>query len=617
MKMRGEITVFLSLTIVCMLSLFMGLLESARTAGARLYLKMAANSAMDSVMSQYNRNLWDMYHLLFLESESEAAIAESFETYLNYYIEQENWYPMELRDIEVSETVMMDENGGSALEQEILSYIKYCFPEIAADLSGMSKEVAEAEKAGDFRYLFEVCEQAGKKTKKLEKSRKKVEESLEEMHSLFEKAKEAAGNEKEDKVSEHINSLIKKITDFPGLVEAYEKEAEKISEYMKELNRDSGNTMKDSRADQHLQQELQAYTQLEDASRNQLARYQEMEVTLKETGNKCSELAEFIEISEDSENGVDWEEVKGALDGLIFPEASVCGPESEEKAAAIERLEELFSGEFLALVLPDDAVISEKKVSLSGIPSEKVSKDTGLQSEQKDTDVLKKGLINEYCFLSFNSFLEKKTDDETLKLRPLIYEQEYLLCGKASDRENLKSAVEKIMLIRGAMNLMYLLSTPERKAETDSLAAAVSGGNIPVQMVMSFFIMTLWAFGEAIWDVKCLLDGGKIPFWKNQLTWKLDLDGLLSLKFLEPLTTGNQEGRSYQDYMRILFLLMDSVERNFRIMDVIQWNVRTVQNDFSAADCYGRATINAKVANRHVFAVKTEYIKSIEIQGDY
>lgn len=32
MKKRGEITVFLSLTLVCILSLFMGLLESARTA---------------------------------------------------------------------------------------------------------------------------------------------------------------------------------------------------------------------------------------------------------------------------------------------------------------------------------------------------------------------------------------------------------------------------------------------------------------------------------------------------------------------------------------------------------------------------------------------------------
>ena len=102
MKKRGEITVFLSLTLVCILSLFMGLLESARTAGARLYLTMAANSAMASVMSQYNRNLWDMYHLLFLEYESPEAIGRSFDTYLDFYLEQENLYPMKRKSREVT-----------------------------------------------------------------------------------------------------------------------------------------------------------------------------------------------------------------------------------------------------------------------------------------------------------------------------------------------------------------------------------------------------------------------------------------------------------------------------------------------------------------------------------
>ena len=72
-RLRGEITVFLSLILVCVFSLMMGLLESARTAGARLYLQMAADSALFSVMSQYNRNLWGRYRLLFLESSSSPS----------------------------------------------------------------------------------------------------------------------------------------------------------------------------------------------------------------------------------------------------------------------------------------------------------------------------------------------------------------------------------------------------------------------------------------------------------------------------------------------------------------------------------------------------------------
>ena len=114
MRQRGEITVFLSLTLVCILSLFMGLLESARTAGARLYLTMAANSSMASVMSQYNRNLWDMYRLLFLEYESPEAIGHSFDGYLDFYLEQENLYPMKRKSREVTAILNMQDNGGKA-----------------------------------------------------------------------------------------------------------------------------------------------------------------------------------------------------------------------------------------------------------------------------------------------------------------------------------------------------------------------------------------------------------------------------------------------------------------------------------------------------------------------
>ena len=128
MKKRGEITVFLSLSIVCILSLLMGLLESARTVGAGLYLNMAVNSAMSSLMSRYNRNLWDTYRLLFLEYESEAAVLEAFDDYLDFYLEQENLYPMKKRESRIKRITTMTEEGGRPLEEEIGSYVKYRMP---------------------------------------------------------------------------------------------------------------------------------------------------------------------------------------------------------------------------------------------------------------------------------------------------------------------------------------------------------------------------------------------------------------------------------------------------------------------------------------------------------
>ena len=61
--------------------------------------------------------------------------------------------------------------------------------------------------------------------------------------------------------------------------------------------------------------------------------------------------------------------------------------------------------------------------------------------------------VNAYVPLYFSSFLvENKTETSRLK-----YEMEYLLAGKKSDRENLKEAVNQVLTLRGAMNLLFLL----------------------------------------------------------------------------------------------------------------------------------------------------------------
>ena len=82
------------------------------------------------------------------------------------------------------------------------------------------------------------------------------------------------------------------------------------------------------------------------------------------------------------------------------------------------------------------------------------------------------------------------------------------------------------------MNLLYLLNSPDKKAEAEALAAAVTAGIIPAQMAVSFLILTLWAFGEAVLDVKTLLAGGRVSFWKTDATWKTGLSGLLDQSFL-------------------------------------------------------------------------------------
>ena len=481
-RKRGEITVFLSLIMVCCLSLFLGLLESARTAGAGLYLEMAANSAMSSVMSQYNRNLWDMYHLLFLEAESEDAVKESFESFLSFYTEQENLYPMKLEETDILAVSYMDESGGEALEREIAEYMKHRVPDLVSKMNRISDVAQEASAVGDFKQRFEDC--------------------------------------------------------------------------LQELS------LQDDQAE------------------------------------------------EDSEDSFDDSDGSGYREELkeLFQLENITG----------EQWKQLLSGGFLSFVLPNDTEVSSARVSLNGIPSKEMKKGGRIP----DRDFVSPGshfVVNEYCLLHFDSFLEEKTPVPGYKDQPLKYEMEYLLYGNPADRENLSDTIQSLIFIRGALNLIYLMGTPEKKAEADGLALAVSAGNIPLQAVLSTLLLTLWSVGEAILDVRGLLAGGSVPFRKSEETWQLSLEQLRSFEFLkskESLNRSDEKG-DYEDYLRILCFLMERGEKNGRIMDLIQWNVRTVQPDFAVEDCIGRIEVQANVRSRHLFFDKEDYLQSANVTGTY
>ena len=72
MRHRGEVTVFLTMILVSIMTLLLVVVESARETGARLYLRMAADSSMDSVMAQYHRGLWENYRILGLETRGKG-----------------------------------------------------------------------------------------------------------------------------------------------------------------------------------------------------------------------------------------------------------------------------------------------------------------------------------------------------------------------------------------------------------------------------------------------------------------------------------------------------------------------------------------------------------------
>ena len=300
------------------------------------------------------------------------------------------------------------------------------------------------------------------------------------------------------------------------------------------------------------------------------------------------------------------------VEEIELPEPELSEPKDKKKAAALDHLEEFFNGEFVEVLLPEGSEISRNTVSLKGIPSAKKMDLDGGKKEATE-NVLGQMAVNLYIPLYFSSFLDEKEAGPSI----LKYEMEYLLSGKNTDRENLKEAIKRILALRGALNLLFLLSSPERKAEADALAAATTAGIVPAQLALSFFILTMWAFGEAVLDVRTLLAGGNIELWKTEGSWQTSLTGLLDRSFLNEKTKHGGNGRTYTEYLSSLLFLMNREERNFRMIDLIQWNIRMEQADFSAENCAYQIELETDVIQRHMFFQKEEYRGKVNVAGSY
>lgn len=616
MRYRGEITVFLSLTMICVLSLVLGLVESARTAGARLYLRMASDSAVSSVMSYYNRNLWDRYQLLFLEYESEAAIKETFGRYLDFYLEQANMYPARRENVTLSGMIRMMDEDGRWLEEEIADYMKYRLPELMASGSGLLKEAEQVKKAGDFRTLYDSCRGSGRAVRRLEKAGQELERSLEKMETAQRNLCDAADEERAAVFRRQAAILKTELNRFSGLVERFQKELERL-----ETQNQKGNSeeLEDETASETLTEEISACGEVIQSAKERLERYRQMEPKAERNLELLEEACGLLNMErdeEDDEEETDWGQIIQCMGEMEYLESGNSGPADKKKAAALDRLEELFDKELFEVLLPAGTELSRSAVSLKGIPSASSYQYTAGNSDIGSSfaeNGARQIAVNAYVPLYFPSFLE----DGGEKSSVLQYEMEYLLGGKKSDRENLKEAVNQVLTLRGAMNLLFLLNSPDKKAEADALAAAVSAGIVPAQMALSFFILTMWAFGEAVLDVKILLAGGKIPFWKTENTWKTSLSGLLDQSFLRDTGEDCGDGRTYTEYLSCLLFLMERKTRNFRMMDLIQWNIRTTQADFAVENCAYQIEIEAEVLQKHMFFQKEEYKGTVYAAGSY
>lgn len=625
MKKRGEITVFLALILICVWALLCGLVESARTVGARCYLRQALDSSMDSLFGQYHRKLWERYRLLGLEFGTSSDLEGECREFLDPYLEAQNWYPLEAEEIDVSRmTVLTDENG-SCLEEQILAYMKYGLlgtvwdelkPDEAAELFRAVKE------AGAVKEVASAYKGHAREAVKLEKALEQLNSSLEKQQKLWglgaARLRDCDGG---DFRSEAVK-LDAELAKVPGLVKSYEKKADALDQKLKESRREYESGIGDlSQAVRDgLEAEIsqyEAYASRDGERRQQVEALEGLSQQNREYVGRVLDEAERVqeyidswEPDDEDDDELDeealWRPVRDSWDGYPALALNVeFGVRDKETEGFLERVQELISGDLLALLLPEGTAASEKRPDLAEAPSALSgfgkSGEAGGNSAAGLVDRL---MIGEYALRYFSYYGRNPAREGCC-----AYETEYLLFGHAGDRENLSTAASRLLAVREGLNLIHILSDSQKRGEAEALATAIAGGTglLPLAGVIKFFIMGVWALGEAILDVRSLLDGGKVPLLKTRDNWRLDLDGLVDMgknRGASGTASAGEKGDSgmdYKGYLRMLLFFSLGPETDFRMLDMIQSNLRRDQPGFRADHCAHSVEISSHVCGKHLF----------------
>lgn len=608
MRKSGQITVFLSLVMLCVCSLVCGLVESARTAGAGWYLKLAADSAMDSVFSCYHREAWEQYRLFLLEYEDEEEAGNAWLKYMEPYMEEHGWYPAVIQSAAVKGISGITDKHGANLKQEIQDYMRYGIWDTASDESEAENLWKELKEAESLQIVSEAYSGHAREAARMERALEAIWKSLESQEECRKKADARLAGWDGSGFRTAAKQLKKEAGRLPGLIMAYEKKADELAANLAKTRADTVMQREDlsEGVRSAMEEKLASYESY--ISENGVKRREiEALIPVKE-GNaavidhaveRSYEVEEIIDEwnDEDEGDGPDvgalWGSVEAVWDSVKIPGLSFrTGLKEPEKQNLLEQIQQMAGLDLLMLFLPEGKEVSKGVIQTKGLPSVHHTEDI-----LRD-NFLERILTDEYIGRFFTCFL---SEDE----KEVLYEQEYMLGGKSTDEENLKFAAARILAVREGLNLVHILSDSQKRAEAHALAAAITGvtGTAPLTGIVAFFVMTVWALGESAADLKALLAGDRVPLIKTRETWKMDLDGLLALGEHGKVETGQEKGtgKSYEEYLKMLMFIEPAERLYYRVMDVVQINLSKKQPGFTMERCAYQAEIVGTGTGKHLF----------------
>lgn len=193
-------------------------------------------------------------------------------------------------------------------------------------------------------------------------------------------------------------------------------------------------------------------------------------------------------------------------------------------------------------------------------------------------------VFDEYIMEKCDDFISSGNDSSEnngeTNVKPLRYEVEYILYGKDRDKDNLEAAALRLVLLREAVNGACLLADASRRKQAETAALVISTLLLSPELteVLTPVILFSWAYVESLQDVRILLDGGSVSPIKTKDQWRTPMYKIL-IPYPNARAKSDQGGWSYEDYLRIFLYLENSRKKTFRLMDVMEMNVRQTKGN--------------------------------------
>lgn len=243
----------------------------------------------------------------------------------------------------------------------------------------------------------------------------------------------------------------------------------------------------------------------------------------------------------------------------------------------IDNLRQSLSLSPLDVVISNPEELSQKSIELSE-SLERRELEEGTVEYETESDWYRKILVLEYAGNYFSSYTN------TEKEHVLSYELEYLVGGKVQERENLACVIRQLLIGRMAANVTYLLSDYEKMQMAQTLSASLAGvtGNPVIIKTVEIAIVGAWAYIEGIQDIRTLLSGGKIAIIKSAEQWTTDMMHLTDALKSDAKAKECANGIRYESYLKQMLYLVDEEKLAYRMMDVIEQNLRGQENGENA-----------------------------------